>query len=250
MGAAQSSLNSSEAEEIRAKDLMRLVPKNRRSVLDIGARGGVFSRLLTQYFDTVVALDLVKPPFSIPGVETVAGDVTRLQFADNEFDCIFCAEVLEHVPDLQRAAREITRVVAHEALIGVPYRQDTRVGRTTCGACSRISPPWGHVNQFDEPKLRDLFSGLRVIETSLVGTNREHTNALATKLMDLAGNPWGTYDQQEHCIYCDAKLVRPQNLSLSAKLLAKASLALTSLQTTITRPHGNWIHILFTKDAR
>src|SRR5262249_53908517 len=157
---------------------------------------------------------------------------------------------LEHVPNVQAAAREISRVVGHEALIGVPYRQDTRVGRTTCSDCGRVSPPWGHVNQFDEPKLRNLFSGMRALETSFVGTNREQTNTLATKLMDLAGNPWGTYDQQERCIYCDAKMVRPQDLSLSARVMAKASLALTFFQTAITRPHANWIHILFTKDAK
>ncbi len=34
-----------------------------------------------------------------PRVEAVQGDVTALQFADNEFDAILCAEVLEHIPE-------------------------------------------------------------------------------------------------------------------------------------------------------
>src|SRR5579885_3129683 len=96
-----------DMEKARTEDLIRLLPKNRRSVLDIGARDGHFSRLMTEIFSEVTALDLQKPSFTIPGVETVAGDVTALAFPNESFDCVFCAEVLEHVPDIDRACQEM-----------------------------------------------------------------------------------------------------------------------------------------------
>ena len=160
-------------------------------MLDIGARDGYFSQLLTEYFDEVTALDLEKPDFSFPRVTTVAGDATNLQFADDSFDCVFCAEVLEHIPDVAQACREIARVARHEILIGVPYKQDTRLGRTTCQSCGRKNPPWGHLNRFDERRLAKLFPGLSVEASSFVGSARSETNPLSTMLMDVAGNPWG-----------------------------------------------------------
>jgi SAM-dependent methyltransferase len=237
-----------EQEKARSADLLRLLPRGRKSVLDIGARDGHFSRLLTEYFDEVTALDLEKPPFEYPRVTTVAGDITKLQFADSSFDCVFCAEVLEHIPALEQACRELIRVARHEIIIGVPFRQDTRVARTTCSKCGKINPPWAHVNSFDEATLRRLFPGVRVRDTSFVGSNHDVTNPLSTMLMDFAGNPWGTYDQDEPCIYCGAALVAPNGRSPLARVCAGVAVRLNRLQSAMSRPHANWVHVVFTKD--
>ena len=240
---------ASQPEEARAADLVRILPRGGRSVLDIGARDGHFSRLLTGYFAEVTALDLEKPCFQYPRVVTVAGDATRLDFSDNSFDCVFCAEVLEHIPDLERACREIARVAAHQIVIGVPFKQDTRVGRTTCRACGQVNPPWGHVNRFDGDRLLSLFPGLRVISKSFVGANKEAANPISALLMDLAGNPWGTYNQEEPCIHCGAKLLPPPSeRRLGSRVCSALAVRINRLQALFTRPHGNWIHLVFSKD--
>jgi SAM-dependent methyltransferase len=239
----------SESEKARAADLMQMLPAGRISVLDVGARDGYFSRLLTQHFASVTALDLQAPSFRHAGVTTIAGDVTHLPFADSAFDCVFCAEVLEHVPNVERACHELGRVARHELVIGVPFRQDTRVGRTTCLNCGKTNPPWGHVNRFDERRLLRLFPAFRVISRSYVGVNDGATNAAAAALMDLAGNPWGTYDQEEPCIHCGARLRAPAASSLFSRTCAALAVRINMIQGLLTRPHGNWIHLLFGKDA-
>jgi SAM-dependent methyltransferase len=240
---------SSSPEQARTADLIRLLPRRRRSVLDVGARDGHFSRILTEYFTRVVALDLKKPSWEFPGIETVAGDATQLQFADNFFDCVFCAEVLEHIPNLEKACSELVRVARNEVIVGVPYRQDTRIGQMTCPQCGKLSPPWGHVNTFDEEKLKRLFRGLRVDEISFVGSNGSATNALAAKLMTLGGNPWGPYDQEEGCVHCGAKLPPPQEpRPLFQKVCSAVALRLEHLQSRFTHEHGNWIHVRFVKE--
>lgn len=239
---------ATEQEQARSADLLRLVPRGRKSVLDIGARDGHFSRLLTDYFDEVTALDLEKPTFDFPRVTTVAGDITKLQFPDASFDCVFCAEVLEHIPALEQACRELVRVARHEIVVGVPYRQDTRVGRTTCKRCGKINPPWAHVNTFDEEKLQRLFPGRKIQATSFVGSNDEATNPLSTRLMDWAGNPWGTYDQDEPCIHCGAALVAPNGRSAMSRVFSAVAVRLNRLQQAAAKPHGNWIHMVFVKD--
>ena len=152
------------AEVERVASLMALVPPGQRTVLDVGARDGYLSIRLADSGASVTALDLEAPVFRHERVTCVKGDVSALQFADASFDLVLCAEVLEHLrPEhLPRACAEIARVARHCAIIGVPYRQDTRVGRTTCGACGGKNPPWGHLNAFDEARLEQLFPALRI----------------------------------------------------------------------------------------
>ena len=239
---------ASDRERQRTHDLLGLLPKGRRSILDIGAREGYFSVQFTEYFPEVTALDLEKPSFEHPGVTTVAGDVTRLDYPDNSFDCVFCAEVLEHIPALETACREIVRVARHEIVIGVPFQQDIRVGRTTCGSCGNINPPWGHINSFTEQRLIKLFSGVRLVRKSFVGTNKEATTSLAAFLMDRAGNPWGTYAQYETCGRCGGKVTAPVQRDFLQRACGAAATYLNLAQSLFTSPHGNWIHVVFSKD--
>ena len=234
-----------EQEQARIAGIFRLLPHGRKSVLEIGARDGYISRLLAERFDEVTALDLEKPTFQFPRVTTVAGDVTRLQFPDNAFDCVLCTEVLEHIPALQQACHELVRVARHEIVIGVPFRQDTRLGRTTCRQCGKVNPPWAHINTFDEQRLAALFPGVTIQAKTFVGTNNEITNSLSMALMDMAGNPWGTYDQEEPCIHCGAALVAPNGRSLMSRVYSGVAVRLNRLQASTSRPHANWIHIVF-----
>jgi SAM-dependent methyltransferase len=239
---------ASKLEKARTADLLRVLPKGLTTVLDIGAREGFFSKLLTEHFASVTALDLDRPTFAYPGVVTVAGDVTKLDFPDDAFDCVFCAEVLEHVPDLEKACREIVRVARHEMVIGVPFKQDIRVGRTTCGTCMKVSPPWGHVNSFDERRILGLFAGCTLVSKSFVGNTQEATNPISTALMDMAGNPWGAYDEDSQCMFCGASLCAPTaRRTLGSKVCSALAHRINLAQALWTRPHGNWIHLVFSK---
>jgi SAM-dependent methyltransferase len=239
---------ASELEKARTADLLRVLPKGRATVLDIGARDGFFSKLLTEHFASVTALDLKKPPFHYPGIVTVAGDVTKLDFPDNAFDCIFCTKVLEHVPDVRKACSEIIRVARYEIVIGVPFEQDIRIGRTTCRACGKVSPPWGHVNSFNERLLLNLFTDCKLISKSFVGTTQEATNPLSVALMDLAGNPWGTYDDDLRCLYCGGSLSAPAaERTLGRKICSAFAHRINRVQALWTRPHKNWIHVVLSK---
>jgi hypothetical protein len=241
---------ASEKEKARIADLLHLIPAHGDTVLDIGARDGFISFQLAKRFASVTALDIEKPRVEHPAVKCVRGDVCSLDFDDDSFDAVLCAEVLEHIPSalLPAACAEIARVSRRCVVIGVPYRQDIRVGRTTCHACGQINPPWGHVNVFDETVLRGLFSkSLIWSKVSFVGENRSSTNILSMILSDWAGNPYGTYDQEEPCITCGGRLVRPSRRNVLQKLAAIIALWTCKVQSTLVPPHPNWIHVRFFK---
>jgi ubiquinone/menaquinone biosynthesis C-methylase UbiE len=239
----------SERERQRTKDLMDLIPCKAESALDIGARDGFLALKLIEYYQQVTALDLVKPSIDHKAIECVQGDVSKMEFADNSFDMVMCAEVLEHLQPniLQKACAELMRVSKRHVIIGVPYNQDTRVARTTCYTCGKKNPPWGHINRFDENRLKSLFQGMSVKKISYIGKTREKTNFLSTLLMDLAGNPYGTYHQQETCIHCDSKLIPPPERSFMQKVFTKLGFIIKNTQSLFVASQPNWIHILFEK---
>jgi SAM-dependent methyltransferase len=240
---------NSAREKERVADLMRLLPSGINTVLDIGARDGFISRLLAERFPTVTALDLDKPSIDHRRVHCVQGDVTGLDFHDVSFDLVFCTEVLEHISSrlLVKACAELSRVSSRYLLIGVPYKQDIRVGRTTCRACGKKNPPWGHVNSFDERTLRRLFPAFGIVKVSFVGVADPGTNFLSCLLMDMAGNPYGTYMQDEPCVHCGATLASPPKRSLMQKMLTRAAVYARDVQKPFFKRTPNWIHVLFKK---
>src|SRR5579872_1037371 len=98
-------------ERVRKESLLEMLPKNRHSILEVDARRGFITEGLVNLFEQVIALDLEAPPIRLDRVTPVRGDVQRLDgHASDSVDCVLCSEVLEHVPDIASAAREIVRV--------------------------------------------------------------------------------------------------------------------------------------------
>lgn len=240
---------ASPAEEERTADLMRLVPPKGSVALDVGARDGFFSVLLAERFERVIALDLNLPTIRHSRIECVQGNAAALDLPDASVDFVFCAEVLEHIPQdlLSRTCSELERVCRGRMLIGVPYKQDTRVGRTTCYSCMRKNPPWGHVNTFDERRLVELLGGCAVEAISFVGTTKDATNAFSCYLMDLAGNPYGTYVQAEPCVHCGQRLDRPPGRSLSQRILTKLAFWAQYPAVALAKPRAKWMHVLLSR---
>lgn len=92
----------------------------------------------------------------------VKSTVTNLPFPDESFDAVICAEVLEHIPESQRAIRELVRVLKPQGrlAISVPRYLPERI----CWAISRAyhEEPGGHIRIFRKRELRTLLgsSGL------------------------------------------------------------------------------------------
>jgi SAM-dependent methyltransferase len=245
----RATLRKTSQEQERIADLFRLIPARGERALDAGAWDGYLATRLADRYDHVVALDLNPPTVGHERVECVQGDVAALKYADNSFDLVLCTEVLEHVPAdrLSLACVELARVTRRHLIIGVPYEQDLRLGQTTCITCGRRNPPWGHVNSFSLEKLRRLFSGLRVETTSLVGRITRSTNPLAVAVTDLAGNPRGSYAQEQGCVHCGSKLVAPRWRPMTMALTA-LGLALQRPTVWWTGSKPGWLHAHFVKE--
>jgi hypothetical protein len=70
---------------------------------------------------------------------------------------------------------------------------------------------------------------------------------ISSALMTLAGNPWGTYDQQEPCIHCGARMNAPTSRTTASRLASRLASSLERAQGRFLRPTASWIHVLFRK---
>ena len=98
-------------------------------ILEVGCGEGEFSaRLAAELGDDVVALDQSARMVELArvrGVDARVGDVQELPFADGSFDVAVAAWMLYHVPQLDRALRELARVlVPGGRLVAITNRQN------------------------------------------------------------------------------------------------------------------------------
>jgi SAM-dependent methyltransferase len=105
--AAYFSLTSSHHSLTRV--LLPVIERYARGrVLDLGAGYGTYRPALTQRGTSYVGLD-IQPKL---GTIDLLADGRSLPLASNQFDTVFCSQVLEHTPEPWRLIREAHRVLA------------------------------------------------------------------------------------------------------------------------------------------
>jgi SAM-dependent methyltransferase len=117
----------------------------------------------------VVAIDQSERMVEITrarGVDAHMGDVQNLPFGDGEFDCAVAAWMLYHVPDVDRALSELSRVlVAGGRLVAVTnYSDHLRELKELVGAPPRTE--WHFAGEEGEQLLRPWFSDVQVCDVS------------------------------------------------------------------------------------
>jgi SAM-dependent methyltransferase len=125
---------------------------------------------VAQMFDALaVAGEL--PPGATGRVQ--AGDVLSLPYDDGHFDCVLASEILEHVPEDDRAIAELVRVLAPGGMLAVtvPRWLPERI-------CWALSDEYhanegGHIRIYRADELE-----AKLIRAGLVATRRHHAHAL------------------------------------------------------------------------
>ena len=77
----------------------------------------------------------------------VEGDLTALPFADDAFDLVVSTEVLEHLPEPEKALRELGRVSGGHLFLTVPHEPFFRAGNLARGRyVKRLGSTPGHLS--------------------------------------------------------------------------------------------------------
>jgi SAM-dependent methyltransferase len=135
---------------------LSLIGRTRGTALDVGCREGHQTRLLESMGFIVTPIDVVKE-FE----QCIIMDANNnLEFRDNEFDLIWCSEVIEHLDDPAKSVSEFRRVLKNSGrlIITTPnsycwiFRLFSLFGLTP----DKLQHP-GHKHFFSYKNIRELF---------------------------------------------------------------------------------------------
>jgi SAM-dependent methyltransferase len=144
------------------------------SVIEVGAGEGLVARrLLGRRPDLrMTILDLPDPELAanwddIPA-GGVQGSVEALPFPDRCADLVMAIEVMEHVPDPDRAIREIARVSAGDVILSVPREPIWRIGNMARGRyLGDLGNTPGHIQHWSKGAfVRQVQRHLEVVSVS------------------------------------------------------------------------------------
>jgi ubiquinone/menaquinone biosynthesis C-methylase UbiE len=97
-------------------DFLKKRINQKKKILDAGCGEGRFSRYFIENKANITSMDFSEEYIRLAKKNLkkgrfVIGSVTNLPFKDNSFDFIFSVDVLQHVPDLEKAIKEFFRVL-------------------------------------------------------------------------------------------------------------------------------------------
>jgi 2-polyprenyl-3-methyl-5-hydroxy-6-metoxy-1,4-benzoquinol methylase len=134
--------------------------------LEVGCGEGVIAARLHHHLGEVVALDLPDAGLradwrQVPGPHFLHADAHALPFADDQFDVVVAAEVLEHLPDPAGGLAELARVGRRHLVLSVPQEPIFRGCNLLAG---RYLRDWGntpgHLNHWTRRGFTRLVAGV------------------------------------------------------------------------------------------
>ena len=124
-------------------------------VIEVGTgEGEVLERLITAFPQAAVCgIDLedehLLAEWARRDLPASVGDVMAIDAADGAYDLVLAIEVLEHVPDPEKALREIARVCRGHVVLSVPREPIWRIGNMARGRYLKaLGNTPGHVNHW------------------------------------------------------------------------------------------------------
>lgn len=143
---------------IVAKDLVSLIPKQVKSVLDVGCGKGTVTNLISQFFP-VIGTDISLEALKHITLPTVQSDICTLPFENDSFDLVLASDIIEHIPEesYSTALSELLRVSKRFVLISVPFMEILEALFTTCTKCGfNFHVNW-HQRTYDSSSIQKLF---------------------------------------------------------------------------------------------
>tara|TARA_R100001443_G_scaffold93574_1_gene100173 strand:+ start:355 stop:1056 length:702 start_codon:yes stop_codon:yes gene_type:complete len=120
------------------------------TMLDIGAGGGTFVRMLKQKISNIECQEISEvciDNLTRDGFKVHKGDFNDIKF-EKEYDLVTCWHVLEHIKDLDSYVENVTKITKKYLIIEVPINR----------AIKNPNMGWdGHYHYFSKESLRLLF---------------------------------------------------------------------------------------------
>lgn len=158
--------------EKRLEDTLSIVPRNIKSILDIGCGDGRFTNRL-KGFENVIGFDRSKTGLKKLVFLKILGNSDKIPIKDKTIDLVIATELLEHLDDyiFNNTISEIERITKRYILISVPYRQKPYETFVKCKNCALEYSPISHQRYFNKKIIKNLFPDTKK-KIKLIGLKR------------------------------------------------------------------------------
>ena len=106
------------------KEILDLIPGSTKHLLDIGCGTGAISSMAKKKFhiDEVIGIEKFENAASVAATKldkVFCGDIESLQldYAGNYFDCILCADILEHLINPENVLRKLKALLSDSGVL-------------------------------------------------------------------------------------------------------------------------------------
>lgn len=146
------------------------------TVLDAGCGEGIITKNITNNFPgkKITGIDIsenavMRAKAMVPEVHFEKGDITALKYTDNFFDLTLALEVLEHLPNPEKALIELKRITKKCCLISVPWEPFFSLGNLLSGKnIVRLGNDPEHINSWSKKQITNLINEHFVVSYQII----------------------------------------------------------------------------------
>ena len=163
--------------------IINAIPKDVKTIADIGCGDGTISNKLKDGFD-LVAADRSLNALQFVESKRINVSADNLSFKNNSFDLIFSSEMVEHLPDdiFTKAIAEMKRVSDKYIFLTFPNDENIKKQVTQCPKCSYKFNKSYHLRTINIDLIRVLFTEYKVNLTFEYGAKIRDYNKVLNSL--------------------------------------------------------------------
>ncbi len=175
-------------EMLRYTRLLRMLPPNIETIIDVGCGNGYMDFLLAQKKIAITAVDIseesinkFKEVAEKYSIKQICADFFTLNL--NGYDLVLSQEMIEHIEDYQAALNKLYTFVKPGGfgLFSVPYKENLQAKMIYCAETGKHIHRNGHLHSFTKNKFADGIkqAGFKIVRVELI-TNKRTIKWLAS----------------------------------------------------------------------
>ncbi|MEE9430819.1 MAG: class I SAM-dependent methyltransferase [Melioribacteraceae bacterium] len=225
----------------KVKRLLETLPKDIKTIADVGCGNGKITNELGKYFD-VVGIDRSTQALKSVQTKKLQCSADDIKLGDNSIDLVFSSELLEHLEDqlLADTISELKRISKKYIYVTVPNNESIKKNFVECIHCETIFNKTYHLRSFSIEKFGELFPGYKILNHFTFGSKVREYNQTLEKVKHKYANPnswippkWTSKGHRKTvCPKCSKEFEIPYKFNLISFICDKTNILIS--------PKKNW----------
>lgn len=161
----------SDKLDSKIHSILNIIPKDVKSIVDIGCGDGTITRRLAEHFQ-VFAVDRSRNALNYVPTEKIQASADYIPLKTKSIDMIFSSEMLEHLPEniFFSSISEFKRIARKYIFLTFPNDENIQKNLVRCINCKIDFNKSYHLRNLNEQKIVKLFSDFKIVSTFHTGS--------------------------------------------------------------------------------